>query len=36
VEENAGAGTIELSAESVDELEVAFPAAPWTGDLPMI
>jgi len=36
VEENAGAGTIELSAESVDELEAAFPAAPWTGDLPMI
>ena len=36
VEENAGAGTIVLSAESVDELETAFPAAPWTGDLPMI
>jgi len=36
VEENAGAGTIVLSAESVDELEAAFPAAPWTGNLPMI
>jgi diketogulonate reductase-like aldo/keto reductase len=36
VEENAGAGTITLSPESVDELEEAFPAHPWTGRLPMI
>ena len=25
-----------LSPESVDELEAAFPAKPWTGRLPMI
>ena len=36
VEENAGAGTLTLSAEAVDELEAAFPAKPWTGRLPMI
>lgn len=36
VEENAGAGTITLSRESIDELEAAFPARPWTGRLPMI
>jgi diketogulonate reductase-like aldo/keto reductase len=36
VEENAGAGAITLSRESIDELEVAFPLKPWTGHLPMI
>ena len=36
VEENAGAGTIALSVESVDELSAAFPLKPWTGRLPMI
>ena len=36
VEENAGAGTITLSVESVDELSAAFPLKPWTGRLPMI
>ena len=36
VEENAGAGTLTLSRDSIDELEAAFPARPWTGRLPMI
>jgi diketogulonate reductase-like aldo/keto reductase len=36
VEENAGAGTITLSTESVEELEAAFPLQRWTGRLPMI
>lgn len=36
VEENAGAGALVLSRESVDELDAAFPAKPWTGRLPMI
>jgi diketogulonate reductase-like aldo/keto reductase len=36
VEENAGAGTLTLSRESIDELEAAFPAKAWTGSLPMI
>jgi hypothetical protein len=36
VEENAGAGAIELSMEALDVLETAFPLRDWPGSLPMI
>ncbi|MET0293312.1 MAG: aldo/keto reductase [Steroidobacteraceae bacterium] len=36
VEENAGAGTLELGSEAIDLLETAFPRKPWPGHLPMI
>jgi diketogulonate reductase-like aldo/keto reductase len=36
VEENAGAGTLTLSAEAIELLDAAFPLKPWSGSLPMI
>jgi diketogulonate reductase-like aldo/keto reductase len=36
VEENAGAGALTLSAETIASLEQAFPRKPWPGSLPMI